>query len=62
MARRARKEIESNWDIPARTAKLVKAYRSALAAKRKSNLSAQNYAAGNGLACMRGSSLLARLE
>ncbi len=35
MARRARKEIESNWDMPARTAKLVKAYRAALAAKRK---------------------------
>ena len=35
MARRARQEIEKNWDMPTQTARLVEAYRATLAAKRK---------------------------
>ena len=34
MARRARREIELNWDMPTRTKKLVKAYRETLVTKR----------------------------
>ena len=35
MARRARREIETNWDMPTRTARLVEAYRATLEAKRR---------------------------
>jgi len=34
MARRARREIEANWDTPVRTARLVESYRKVLQEKR----------------------------
>jgi GT2 family glycosyltransferase/glycosyltransferase involved in cell wall biosynthesis len=36
MARRARREVEQNWDMPVITARLVESYRAALAEKRAS--------------------------